>query len=134
MFVRLFFTILIFLVQFGVAQNFTATVDNTTVGVNERFQLNFTFEGKDINSLKNFSPPSFNNFKVLSGPNQSTSMQIINGVSSSSLTLSYILLSNSLGTFSIGSASIQYDGKTYSTSPIKITIVQGTAKPKEEKQ
>lgn len=134
MFVRLFFTILIFVVQFGVAQNFTATVDNTTVGVNERFQLNFTFEGKDINSLKNFSPPSFNNFKVLSGPNQSTSMQIINGVSSSSLTLSYILLSNSLGTFSIGSASIQYDGKTYSTSPIKITIVQGTAKPKEEKQ
>ncbi len=134
MFVRLFFTILIFFVQFGVAQNFTATVDNTTVGVNERFQLNFTFEGKDINSLKNFSPPSFNNFKVLSGPNQSTSMQIINGVSSSSLTLSYILLSNSLGTFSIGSASIQYDGKTYSTSPIKITIVQGTAKPKEEKQ
>ena len=134
MFVRLFFTILIFLVQFGVAQNFTATVDNTTVGVNERFQLNFTFEGKDINSLKNFNPPSFNNFKLLSGPNQSTSMQIINGVSSSSLTLSYILLSNSLGTFSVGSASIQYDGKTYSTSPIKITIVQGTAKPKEEKQ
>ncbi|MDY0081820.1 MAG: BatD family protein [Ignavibacteriaceae bacterium] len=134
MFVRLLLTIFITLVQFSAAQTFTATVDNNTVAENERFQLNFIFEGKDLNALKNFSPPSFNNFKVLSGPNQSTSMQIINGVSSSSLTLSYVILSNTIGTFTIGSASIQYDGQTFTTSPIKISVVKGSAKPKDEKQ
>ncbi len=134
MFVRLLLAIFITLVQFSAAQTFTATVDNNTVAENERFQLNFIFDGKDLNALKNFNPPSFNNFKVLSGPNQSTSMQIINGVSSSSLTLSYIILSNTIGTFTIGSASIQYDGQTFTTSPIKISVVKGSTKPKDEKQ
>ncbi|MFZ2863604.1 MAG: BatD family protein [Ignavibacteriaceae bacterium] len=134
MLVRLLLSVFIFLFHISIAQTFTATVDNNTVAENERFQLNFIFEGKELNALKNFNPPSFNNFKVLSGPNQSTSMQIINGVSSSSLTLSYILLSNTIGTYNIGSASIQYDGQTFNTNPIKITVVKGSVKPKDEKQ
>ncbi|MCI0501063.1 MAG: BatD family protein, partial [Epsilonproteobacteria bacterium] len=86
------------------AQSFVATVDNNKVAENDRFQLQFTFEGKNLNGLKNFNPPSLKEFRVLSGPNQSTSMQIINGVTSSSLTLSYILMPNTTGTFTIGSA------------------------------
>ncbi len=114
------------------AQSFIATVDNNKVAENDRFQLQFTFEGKNLNALKNFNPPSLKDFRVLSGPNQSTSMQIINGVSSSSLTLSYILMPNTTGSFTIGSASIQYEGQTLTTSPIKITIVKGSQKPKEK--
>ncbi|MBK7184258.1 MAG: BatD family protein [Bacteroidetes bacterium] len=53
-------------------------------------------------------------------------MQIINGVSSSSLTLSYILMPNTTGAFTIGSASIQYEDKTFTTNPIKVTIVKGS--------
>ena len=59
-------------------------------------------------------------------------MQIINGVSSSSLTLSYILMPNTTGSFTIGSASIQSEGQTYTTSPIKITVIKGSQKPKDE--
>ncbi|MDP2364248.1 MAG: BatD family protein, partial [Ignavibacteria bacterium] len=59
-------------------------------------------------------------------------MQIINGVSSSSLTLSYILMPNTTGSFTIGSASIQSENDTYTTSPIKITVVKGTPKPKDD--
>ena len=102
-----FFLGLIILSTLLNAQSFVATVDNNTVGENDRFELQFTFEGKDLNTLKNFNPPSLKDFRVLSGPNQSTSMQIINGVSSSSLTLSYILMPNAMGSFTIGSASIQ---------------------------
>lgn len=114
------------------SQSFVASVDNNKIGDNERFQLQFTFEGKSTNGLKNFVPPSFKDFKVLSGPNQSSSMQFINGVSSASLTLSYILVPGSIGTFTIGSASIEYDGQTLTSAPIKITIVKGAPKPKEE--
>ena len=114
------------------AQSFVATVDNNKVAENDRFQLEFTFEGKNLNGLKNFNPPSLKDFRVLSGPNQSTSMQIINGVSSSSLTLSYILMPNTTGSFTIGSASILSEGQTYTTSPIKITVVKGSQKPKDE--
>jgi hypothetical protein len=126
---------LLFLILFNsinFAQSFFASVDNNKVAENDRFQLQFTFEGKNLNALKNFNPPILKDFRVLSGPNQSTSMQIINGVSSSSLSLSYILMPNTTGSFTIGSASIQYDGQTLTSSPIKITIVKGSQKPKEE--
>jgi len=115
-----------------VAQSFIATVDNNKVAENDRFQLQFTFEGKNLNALKSFNPPSLKDFRVLSGPNQSQSMQIVNGVSSSSLTLSYILMPNTTGSFTIGSASIQYEGQTLTTSPIKVSVVKASQKPKEE--
>lgn len=126
------FGILFLFVSFLQAQSFVATVDNNKVAENDRFELRFTFEGKNLNALKNFNPPSLKDFRVLSGPNQSTSMQIINGVSSSSLTLSYILMPNTTGAFTIGSASIQYENKTYNTDPIKITIVKGSQKSKDD--
>ena len=126
------FWILFLFVSLVKAQSFVATVDNNKVAENERFELRFTFEGKNLNALKNFNPPTLKEFRVLSGPNQSTSMQIINGVSSSSLTLSYILMPNTTGVFTIGNASIQYEGKTYTTDQIKVTIVKGSQKPKDD--
>ena len=76
---------------FSYSQSFTASVNNTTVGVGNQFEVDFVYNGKDINGLRNFNPPNFANFLVLSGPNQSTSMQIINGAVSGSLTYSYIM-------------------------------------------
>jgi len=129
--------LLIFVFLFTIqpaAQNFTASVDETTVSDNQRFQVSFTYSGKDINSLKNFKPASFNNFLVFSGPNQSTSIQIINGVQSGSLSYNYIIAPKSVGTFTIGPASIESGDKKYESKPIKITVVKGTAKPKDKQE
>lgn len=123
---------LLFVSVFINAQTFTASVDNNQVGENARFEVSFTFEGKDINAVKNFTPPSFKDFRILTGPNQSQSMQIINGAVSASISISYILLPNATGAYTIGSASIQYEGQTYTTEPLKITVVKGTSKPKED--
>ena len=114
------------------AQSFTASVENTQVGVNERFTVSFTFTGKDINGLKNFNPPSFINFIVLSGPNQSTSFQFINGAQSASITYSYIIQAKSMGRFTIGKATIDYNGNAYETKPIKITVKKGRSQPKQQ--
>ncbi|MCU0364312.1 MAG: BatD family protein [Ignavibacteriaceae bacterium] len=125
----------IFLVlQTNFAQEFTASVNETTVGDNERFQVSFTFSGKSINNLSKFSPPAFENFLILSGPNQSTSIQIINGAQSASLTYSFVVQPKSVGTFTIGSAGIEQAGNTYKTEPIKITVVKGADKPKQQQQ
>ncbi|BDQ02371.1 MAG: hypothetical protein KatS3mg036_0456 [Ignavibacterium sp.] len=127
-----FFIFLLLGFQFTFAQSFTASVDKNPVAENERFEVSFTFEGSDINSIRNFTPPSFQNFRILGGPNQSTSMQIINGAVSASRTFSYILLPNSVGVFTIGSASIEFKGQVLKTEPLKITVVKGSPKPKEE--
>lgn len=116
------------------AQEFTASVRETTVADNERFQVSFTFSGRSINNLSKFTPPSFENFLVLSGPNQSTSIQIINGEQSASLTYNYVVQAKSVGTFTIGSASIDQEGNTYKTEPIKITVVKGADKPQQQQQ
>jgi hypothetical protein len=131
--VRVFLTIFLFISVILKAQSFVASVDNNKVGENDRFEVSFTFEGKNINDIKNFTPPSFKDFRILSGPNQSTSMQIINGVASSTFTLSYILMPNTTGSFTIGSASIQYQGNTFKTEPLKITVVKGSQKPDDQK-
>jgi len=131
---KLLIILFLFLPQHIFAQSFVASVGQTTVADNQRFEVSFTFSGKNINGVRNFKPPKFRNFLVLSGPNQSTSIQIINGVQSASLSYNYIIQSKRIGTFSIGTASIEYNGETFKTKPIKITIVKGSSKPKKQKQ
>lgn len=127
--------ILLIILLFGslnYAQKFYASVDKNKVGLNEQFEISFTFEGKDINGLNNFTPPAFTNFLALSGPNQSTSMQIINGNVSASRTYSYYLQPRSIGKYSIGSASIQFDGGTFKTQPLTIEVVKGNTQPQQQ--
>ncbi len=125
-FIQVLFLYLIILTGISAAQTFTATVDKTTLGLSESFQVYFTFKGEDANQIKNFSPPPFDNFRILSGPNESTSMQIINGKVSASVTFSYYLKPENTGSFSIGEAKLEHKGKTYSTNPLEVTIIKTT--------
>ncbi|MCH7774591.1 MAG: BatD family protein, partial [Bacteroidetes bacterium] len=94
------------------AQSFVASVGQTTVADNQHFEVSFTFSSKDIKGVRNFKPPAFRNYLVLSGPNQSTSIQIMNGIQSASLSYNYIIQAKRIGTFSIGTASIEYNGES----------------------
>src|SRR3972149_6721730 len=96
------------------AQKFTASVNKNKVAVGEVFQLDFAINA----SGKSFSPPSFSDFTIYSGPNQSTSMQLINGSMSQSITLSYYLAAKKAGTFTISSASITVGNNTLQSNAI----------------
>ena len=85
-----------------------------------------------MNSIKNFRAPDFRGLTVLSGPNQSSSMQIINGAVSSTVTYSYVLVAPPVGNFTIGSSSLFYKGKRFLTKPIRIKVVKGKVKVKRE--
>ena len=126
--IKLFVASLLFASTNVYAQTFTASVDNTTVGANDQFQISFTFSGQDVNGIKSFNPPDFKGFMVLSGPNQSTSMQIVNGSVSASASYSYYLQPRSMGNITIGSATINYNGKIFTTQPLTINVVKGSPK------
>ncbi len=114
------------------AQQFSASIDRTTVGQFDRFQIYFTFEGTDVNGLSNLRQPAFSGFKILSGPNQSSSMQIINGKVSGSMSFVYILQPTAIGEFTIGTASVDFNGKTFTTQPLKVKVEKGT--PQQQKE
>lgn len=116
------------------AQNgtFVASVDRSSVGTGDRFEVSFTVSGSDVNGIKNFKAPNFAPFVVLSGPNQSTNMQFINGQMSGSVTYTYYLYAQQVGKYTIAPASIDYKGTTLQTKPIPIEVVQG--KPKAQQK
>lgn len=125
-----FFILLLFLavlVSGAPAQDgtFTATLDRTTVGTGEQFAVSFTVSGSDVNSVRNLRPPAFSSFVVMSGPNQSTSMQIINGQMSGSATFTYYLYARQIGKYTIGPATVEYKGATLRSQPLQVEVVQG---------
>ena len=124
----LILVLLFVLIDSTMAQNFKLTADKTTVQQKDRFKIYFTFEGGNRTSMKNYRPPKLKNFSVLSGPNQSSSMSIVNGNVSSTITYSYIIVAPNLGEFTISPATLEFKGKVYTTNSLKISVVKSTGK------
>lgn len=124
----------------GAAQddiNFTASVNKNNVAVDERVQLTFELNSRG----SRFRAPDLGSeFKVYSGPNQSTSMAYVNGQLSQSMSFSYVLQPRKTGKLTIKPATIQVDGETYQSNPITITVTKagaqagGKAQPKKSAQ
>ena len=90
------------------------------------FNVAFTIDAEpEQNSFK--APEFQGNFDVVAGPSTSVgrSMQFINGKQSSSYnyTITYALMPRESGTFTIGSASVKVDGKTYTTRPMLVEVI-----------
>lgn len=110
-------------------QKFELTADKTTVKQNERFQIYFTFEGGDGTNLTGFRPPKFDKLKILSGPNQSSSIRMVNGKISSTITYSYIVIAQNTGKRKIESGSIQFKRKKYKTGTLTLNVLKSSGKP-----
>ena len=99
------------------------------VELGEQFRLAFTVNAKG----QNLKLPDLADFEVLMGPStsQNTSFQIINGVSSQSVSFSYlyILRAKKEGKFNVNAASIMVDGTEYKSNVQYIEVVKGSAKP-----
>lgn len=97
------------------------------VSVGEAFRVEFALNAKPDKST--FSAPDFEGFDVLAGPatSQGSSVQFINGnmTKSVSYTITYVLLPQTKGTFTIDSASIEAEGKRYTTRPTQIEVKEG---------
>lgn len=120
---KTFYIIILLLLQgvsaFASAVSFTAKVSSNTVELGQRFQITFTVN----ESANNFRPPSFAQFGMVSGPNQSQSMQYVNGNVSKHTSISYVLQAVKEGKFTIGPASIVVNGKSFETQAIDVKVV-----------
>jgi hypothetical protein len=118
------------LIASGAAQEikFSASTSKRQLIVGERFQLQFSVNS----SASGFSAPDLSAFDVYSGPNQSSSIQIVNGNYAQALTYSYILAPKKEGKITIGAASIMVGNGRVKSNPLEIEVLKGNANNKNQ--
>lgn len=122
-------SILLFTLQSVIGQvTFKTEVSKTELGLNERLRIEFSI---DRQGADDFTPPDFQNFKVLAGPSQSSSFSSINGKTSYMLTYTYVIQPLSKGSFRIPSASITYNGEIIKSNTIRVTVSDAIAIPED---
>jgi hypothetical protein len=94
------------------------------VGLNRQFVLNVEVTGtQQIESGPNV--PDLSDFSTYLGSGTSTSMQIVNGRTTVSVTVQYRFQATKLGTFEIGSVIVGVGGKNLRTEPVTLTVTTG---------
>lgn len=109
--------------QNGSAQGVVAQVSSKKVQVGVPFEYAVVIT---VNA-NNFTPPSFKDFDIISGPNQSSSIQYVNGSMSQQMTISYGLVAKKEGKFTIGPSSVLANGQKLETGSIAIEAVKSGA-------
>ena len=100
------------------------TVDRKRI--NEGDSITLTVTAKNVSSDPDITLPNIPNFKVVSGPNKSssTNIQFVNGemTNSSTTTINWTLIPIKTGHLIIPSISIQIDKQTFKSTTIAITV------------
>ena len=96
----------------------------SSVEAGGKFRVQFTVNTQNVSG---FSAPDFKGFEIIYGPATSSqsSFQMINGRTSqsSSIIYTYVLLAESPGIYTIGSASVNVDGKTVKSKPVQVRVL-----------
>mgnify|MGYP001295144335 FL=1 len=121
----LFLTLNTFLLSAQV--NFEATVSKSKLALNERLRIDFVMNQNG----DNFSPPEFENFQIIGGPNQSIKTSYVNGEREFSKTYSYFLKPLKKGKLKINQASIEIDGELYKSLQIEVLITDSVKQPSD---
>ncbi len=123
---KLVHIVLLILGLFGahqlLAQRFYASVNPNPVEQGGRFTVKFVLE----NASGDISTPDLSDFIVIFGPSKSSNFSYYNGKSSRTETVSFVLLAEREGTFTIGSAQANTGSKQLKSDPIKVEVVKGS--------
>lgn len=106
------------LVAKGQTENLTIKIDKDTLYIDDVIKIEF-----ELNNLSGqFIAPDFSGWKLISGPNLSSSFIMVNGEVTQKKTYSYIIMPETTGTLIIGSAYITSDTQEISSDSIICTI------------
>jgi len=106
---------------------FSASVDRTTVGLGEQFQLELTVQGEDMASVPRPVLPPLTDFNLLgSTSSQSTNISFINGQMKKQASVSFVygLSAKRLGRLTIPPCRLTHEGREYGSQPIEIAVVK----------
>lgn len=99
---------------------FTVQTNYDSLLLGNHLELTFTLENaKD----GNFESPTFDGFRLLSGPNYSSMMSIVNGEVSQKKSYTFILEPKDIGNYFIEPSSIEVGDKVLETQPIEIIVL-----------
>lgn len=117
------FIVLLLTIVAGFAQDIQikAYVSNNSPALDEQFRYTLELSGNST-SLPQPGFPDFKNFYVLTGPNTSSSIQIVNGKMSSIKSYSFVLQAKNKGSIKLAPATVTYKGKSYTSNPITLKV------------
>lgn len=98
---------------------FTVKVSSDSVLLGNYITVTFTLENAN---MEDFQAPNFKDFKIISGPNQSSSFSMINGKVSQKASYSYYLEPTDIGNYYIPPASVSTSEQVLETQPIEILV------------
>jgi len=98
---------------------FSVEVSTDSVLLGNFIEVKFTLENA---KGTNFEAPDFSTFKIVSGPNTSSSYSVVNGEASQSVSYSYYLEPLDIGNYFILPASILVKDRTLETEPLELIV------------
>lgn len=101
-------------------------VDRDTLTTRETLNLSIVIKGGSALSTPDI--PNRGNFDVV-GQSTGNAIEIINGQMSVTKSFDYVLKPRGKGNFTIGPIKAHIEGTTYSSSPIKVTVLEDDQKP-----
>lgn len=134
----IFFSIsLISLIQLGCAQknqsqknndsyDITVQLRHDTIGLNETVQIDYQVANAKQVNLE----PEFKHFEVVSGPFQSSQYSMINGKTSSSFTISYVLKPLKTGSLLLERQTLYVDNEKVLSEDAAIVVLENYERPK----
>lgn len=121
----LLFVFFTFITLLNAQVSFDAEVSKKKLGINERLRIEFKLNQDG----DNFRQPSFEGFRIVSGPSQFVSNQYYNGKRTFLKSFTFVLEPLQKGTLTIGQAEILIEGEVYKTSPIEVEVTEAVEKP-----
>ena len=119
--------VLAFLAPAAFSQGIQVTIDSPEATTRDQLVLRVTVEGS-----QNAEPqlPDLSPFQVYARGSQ-RQFNMVNGRTTLSVTYNYILVPRQTGSFTIGPAAVEIDGRVFKSRPFSIRILEATATPRE---
>lgn len=99
---------------------FYCRVSDNNIAKNETLQIDYVIE--NAGSINDVQLPEFRDFAVISGPNQSSETSVVNGTTTSSFTLSFLVQPKGPGKFVIPAAVARINNKTMQTNTVNVIV------------
>ncbi|MFQ5864860.1 MAG: BatD family protein [bacterium] len=115
--------------SFGQDLEIKAFVNRTTIGLNQQFELTVELSGSDANKAPQPPTPSLDAFASYIGTSSSQNIQIVNARMSVTKTFTHHFIAIAVGKFQIDPIRLEYKGKTFTTEPIAIEVVDSQTAP-----
>lgn len=119
------FLLLVACLPLSAQVKFSTVISEKEIGKNGYLQVEYVIE--NAKTVEQLTAPDFPGFTIVSGPMQQNSMSIINGVSSRSEGISFVLKPKAVGKATIAGATATIDGKPMHSNTVAVSVTNSSS-------